>query len=274
LRYGLLADVHGNLPALEKALDVLGAMGVDGYLCAGDLVGYGPLPNECVELVGGLEGVSVAGNHDLIAVGRLDPGRLSPLAAASLAWTRDVLREDVRSYLTGLPSIADVGEIVVAHGSLEDPREYVARHGRARIELVQLAAVYPRARVLVLGHTHRPWACSDAKGVLRTPSNREVRVPAGGRVLVNGGSVGQSRRRRPLTRFGLLDLEQRSITLFASDYDVDACRRALASRGLPATSCHLRPSLSRTAITAAVELWDFTASRAPRFGGRTTSETS
>ena len=88
MRYGVLADIHGNLHALRAALGALGREGVDRYLIAGDLVGYGPNPNECVELVAGLDAVCVAGNHDLIALDRLSDERCPELARQSLRWTR------------------------------------------------------------------------------------------------------------------------------------------------------------------------------------------
>jgi hypothetical protein len=86
MRYGVLADVHANLHALEAALAFLATEEVDAYLCAGDLVGYGPQPNECVRRVLGLPATCVAGNHDLIALGELSD---EPPACAGPAacWT-------------------------------------------------------------------------------------------------------------------------------------------------------------------------------------------
>jgi predicted phosphodiesterase len=75
MRYGVLADIHGNLPALRAAVARLQAEGVDRFLCAGDLVGYGPFPNECVELVAGLDAITIHGNHDLIALGHISDAR-------------------------------------------------------------------------------------------------------------------------------------------------------------------------------------------------------
>src|SRR6059036_2321500 len=103
MRYAVLSDIHGNLAELEAALAYFRRVGVDGYLCAGDLVGYGPEPNECVTAVASLDAVCVAGNHDLIALGELSKERCIPLARRSLEWTRKALRGDVREYLAGLP---------------------------------------------------------------------------------------------------------------------------------------------------------------------------
>src|SRR3954451_22574338 len=91
MRFAVIADVHANRHALDAALAFLADQDVEVYLCAGDLVGYGPFPNECVRRVRDLPGVCVAGNHDLIALGRLSDERCVPLARASLRWTRAAL---------------------------------------------------------------------------------------------------------------------------------------------------------------------------------------
>src|SRR2546427_11361968 len=125
MRYGVLADIHGNLYALRAGLEELRRRGVDRWLVAGDLVGYGPNPNECVELVAGLDAICVAGNHDLIALGRLSDERCIPLAQTSLRWTRGVLGNDARAFLAGLPERASVpGGVTLAHGSLDNPQDY------------------------------------------------------------------------------------------------------------------------------------------------------
>src|SRR5204863_8464962 len=106
------ADIHGSLQALETVLSAVPA--VDAYVVAGDLVGYGPHPNECVDLIRALDCVCVAGNHDLIAVGKLSDDRLNPLARETLHWTRRMLREDVRRYLERLPLVGGLdGGVVV-----------------------------------------------------------------------------------------------------------------------------------------------------------------
>ena len=94
MRYAVLADIHGNLHALDAALAALKDAEVDGYLVAGDLVGYGPFPNECVERVAELDAACVAGNHDLIVLGQLGPRWPGP--ATSFAKTRAPTSNDSR----------------------------------------------------------------------------------------------------------------------------------------------------------------------------------
>src|SRR4051794_17709320 len=109
MRLGVIADVHGNLPALEATVAALERMGVDRYACLGDIVGYGPFPVECVELIAGLDALAVAGNHDLIATGRLEGVTVSALAARTLGWTAEILDDRSRAYLRALPLAREVG---------------------------------------------------------------------------------------------------------------------------------------------------------------------
>jgi putative phosphoesterase len=253
MRLGLISDIHANLHALDAAIAALRREGVDRFVCAGDLVGYGPFPNECVERVASLDAVTVAGNHDLIALGRLSDDRCIPLARNSLRWTRDALRDDARRYLAALPLRIQIGsETVMAHGSLDDPQEYVSQPSQAVAQLEQLSAEFPGARLLILGHTHRPRA-HTANGMLldlRTPTS----LAEGSLALINPGSVGQARERAALARFALLDLEIGQATFMSAAYDTAACRTALRRLGLPAGSCHLAPSLMASGVGRARQL--------------------
>src|SRR3954471_18221956 len=106
MRLGVLADVHANLTALDTALEALG--GVDTLVCAGDLVGYGPQPNECVALLREAGARAVMGNHDLMALGDDDHGVTDALVLTTMAYTRRELDDATREYLAALPGQLDV----------------------------------------------------------------------------------------------------------------------------------------------------------------------
>ena len=263
MRCGVIADVHGNLHALEAALAFLEDQKVDRYLCAGDLVGYGPLPNECVRRVLGLGVTCVAGNHDLIALGRLGDERCIPLARTSLRWTRDELGAEPRALLDALPLRAQEGEIAVSHGSLGDPQQYVADEPAARVCLSELPGIAPGAAMLVLGHTHHPMAVGERRGMLLRDATGTVRLPPDERFVLNPGAVGQSRTADPSARVMVLDTAERTAAFHALPYDAEACRRALSARGLPPGACHLPPSRWRDAASAVRR-----RARTLRVGGR------
>jgi predicted phosphodiesterase len=248
MRYGVISDIHGNLPALQAAVSHLKREGVDAWLCIGDIIGYGPNPNECVETVAELAAIAVAGNHELIILKQLTDSRSGRLAQETQPWTDSVLRDDCRAYLARLPRVVSSTGFVMAHGSLDDPEEYLTRAPRAADQLGRLEVEHPSASLLLVGHTHRPWAYSAERGTI--DSSPEGQVPLGHHpLLLNPGSVGQSRMRErtPRARFLLLDLERRWARFYRTAFDVGASRAALREHGLPDACIHVHPGLVSTA---------------------------
>lgn len=248
VRYGLISDVHANLPALDAALGALAGAKVQGLLCAGDLVGYGPHPNECVERLTEVGARCVAGNHDLIAIGRLSLERTDALARRTLEWTREVISPATREALEGLPPLVEENGLVMTHGAIDDPQQYVLTDSQAQGQLDRLARELPAARVLVLGHTHAARAYATGRGALRLRPSRRVRLDGSGPFLLNPGSVGQARERRPVARAAVLDLEQRGeVSFLALRYDHARTVSDLVARGLPPGAAHRKPTLRRKA---------------------------
>src|SRR5690242_4343316 len=166
MRYGVLSDVHGNVFALRAAIDGLTAAGVDAWLCAGDIVGYGPCPNECVELLAELGAHCVAGNHELLALGTLSLQHSGRLAKETTRWTSEALRDDCRAYLAALPATLGLPGVYMAHASLHDVETYITVPTQAAEQLRELEQIDPLARALVVGHTHQPWLFDRAAGTL------------------------------------------------------------------------------------------------------------
>jgi predicted phosphodiesterase len=259
VRYGVLADVHANLAALEAVLRLLDRAGVDRLVCLGDLVGYGPQPDAVVERLAELRVLCVAGNHDLMAVGALPLDRAAPLARRTLAWTSRVLDRDTRAFLERLPRVASpVGGVVLAHGSLEDPERYVRTPQEAVEQLGRLAREQPRAELLLLGHTHVAAAVGERAGRVLHGGTGEVTLPRGERALLNPGSVGQSRRFSAAARALVLDTSARTASFEAVGYDTRAARRALRAEGLPRGALHRNPyaprALARRAARRAIRV--------------------
>lgn len=243
MRYGLLSDIHGNAYALRAAINRLNQAGVDAWLCAGDIVGYGPQPNECVETLAQLDVACVAGNHELLVLDRIAPEDSGRLARETTPWTRSVLRDDCRAHLASLPIHRRLPGVVLAHASLADPQRYLRVPAQASGELRELTRIDSHVRVLVVGHTHQPWLFHGTAGSLPVDLDRPVRFPGADPLLVNPGSVGQSRQRErwPRARCALLDLDRGNVTFFAEPYDVRAALAALRRNQLPRSCIHVRP---------------------------------
>lgn len=240
MRIGLLSDVHANHAALQAVLTALEDHGAERLLVAGDLVGYGAQPNECVELLATVGAQCVAGNHDLFVLDRLPPTRFPPLARRSADLTRSMLSAEVRAFLEALPVRLQADGVLVTHGSLDSPEEYVVDERRARELLRRLPGEAPGCDTLVLGHTHRQWCVVADHGALRLRGR--LALPAVARLL-NPGSVGQSRQReeRPGARFAVYDSSGPGVEFMRVDYDVDSSRRALQDLRLPDRCLHAPP---------------------------------
>jgi predicted phosphodiesterase len=244
VRLGVLSDVHGNRPALETAINWLERRGVEGWLCAGDLVGYGPEPAACVERVLGLGAHTVAGNHELIVLGELGVDRCTPSAAASLRWTRAALDASTLARIGTLPrrTVLESG-VALTHGSWADPQEYVHTLAAAQATLRAVKEDAPTTRVLVVGHTHQAFLAGLHAGVLLHRRPGTVRLPEDDVVLLNPGAVGQTRGGPPRARVALLDLRTRTAEFAALRYDTGAVRRALREHGLPPDAHHVSGGL-------------------------------
>lgn len=241
MRYGVLADIHGNQFALDAALAELRRHDVDRYLVLGDLVGYGSRPNECIAKVAELNAVCVVGNHDLMALQFLSTENCIELAQQTLRWTRRVLTDESRNYLAQLPEQRNLDGVVLAHATLDDVTTYTVGERDAKQQLERLEQLYPGAYLLLLGHTHRPLAVSAQ----RLPTNGRLALTAP--TVVNPGAVGQSRQLRPRARAAVVDATRRDVRFLSVAYDLAAARSDLRRVGLPESSLHLRPSPLRRA---------------------------
>jgi predicted phosphodiesterase len=236
-----VSDIHGNLAALERALRVLHDAGMDRLVCLGDVVGYGPQPVECVQLLATHKPLAVAGNHEEMVLGRLPTTSASMAAKASLDWTREVLTDAARQVISMWPKTASAPGIVVTHGSPDAVDEYVRTAARAGQVLSAVSADDVEMQALLLGHTHESWAYSARHGTRLRAQAGTVRLDTSDRYVLNPGSVGQSRDRRAHVRCLTLDLAEQTATFHSVPYDAQATRDALRRRGLPPEWCHVVP---------------------------------
>ncbi len=227
-RYGVVGDVHGNSDALAAALDAVEAAGVDRIACPGDVVGYGPHPEECIAILASNGALVVAGNHDLMAIGELPLPVAPTLVRVTMDWTRKQIGERTRAWLRRLPLELELEDgVLMTHGGIGDPTRYVRDVDDALAQTAELAARRRQGRGLLVGHTHHPMAFTAP----------------GGRWLLNAGSVGQSRERRPIARAMVFDSAggPASAEFLELDYDDGHVRRELRAAGLPPYALHLAP---------------------------------
>jgi diadenosine tetraphosphatase ApaH/serine/threonine PP2A family protein phosphatase len=229
MRLAVLSDIHANLAALDAVREDL--PDVDETWVLGDIVGYGPQPNQVIRALQALGARSVMGNHDGAAIGTVDVSWFNPEAAAAIEWTAGVVDENARAYLAALPEVRRDGELTAVHGSPRDPTwEYVTGP--------QVAAANLRAfdtRLCLHGHTHVPVifrADEERIEVVPATPDAPLRLDAG-RALVNPGSVGQPRDGNPAASYLLLDTEAGTAEFRRVRYDVARTQNLMREAGLP-----------------------------------------
>jgi predicted phosphodiesterase len=234
MRIAVLSDIHSNLAALDAVrADLDGAGEVGETWVLGDIVGYGPQPNEVIRALQELGARSVMGNHDGAAIGAVDPADFNPDARAAIKWTAEVVDANARAYLATLPEIRREGELTAVHGSPRDPIwEYIFTPSVAEANLGAF-----ETRLCLFGHTHLPVIFQAVDG-----GQLEAFVPLpngpipleAGRALVNPGSVGQPRDGNPDASYVILDAEAATVEFRRVRYDVARTQRLMTKAGLPA----------------------------------------
>ncbi|MDP1677923.1 MAG: metallophosphoesterase family protein [Bacteroidota bacterium] len=222
MKIAIISDIHGNLEALNAVLAKIDDLNIQSIYCLGDIVGYGPSPNECVELIRSRNIPSIAGNHDKAVTGELSIESFSQMAKAGVLWTKSIITEENEEYLLNLPYSIQEHDIVFVHSSPDHPEEfrYLLSPEDARESFD-----YFSNPLCVVGHTHRPVVfCEDY-------TTKEIRRDK--KFIVNVGSVGQPRDGNWKACFIIMDTEQYTIEFIRVEYDVETVHKKIKAIGLP-----------------------------------------
>jgi diadenosine tetraphosphatase ApaH/serine/threonine PP2A family protein phosphatase len=234
MRYAIISDIHGNLAAFQAVLSDINETGdIERIWCLGDIVGYGPDPKECIELLRQYDHVCVAGNHDWGALEKIDLNDFNPEAAAACRWTGQQLGPDEIDYLANLPLTLQEGDFTLAHGSPREPIwEYLLSTYSARISFD-----YFQTRYCLVGHSHVPAVfeqLADSKECFHTELSPDAPLILGeNRRIINPGGVGQPRDGDPRASYAIYDSEHGVIQHHRVPYDIAATQRKMAGYGLP-----------------------------------------
>jgi predicted phosphodiesterase len=231
VKYGIFSDIHGNLEALRQVMDSMKRYGVERRVCLGDIVGYGPFPNECVEMVAEQSDVVILGNHDNVAVGRESSEEWNNYnAQRAIKWTREVLKPASADFLGKLPYVVIEPPLYFTHASPWSPPawKYVSR-------LDDAVDAFPffSEQIGFIGHTHWPIiAIMEGEQSFRISEALFHTLLPGQRLLVNDGSVGQPRDRNPLASWCLCDTGRMTVEIVRLAYDIGKTQSAMRRLGL------------------------------------------
>ncbi len=225
----VLSDIHSNAPALEAALGAVGTF--DQLWVLGDIVGYGPHPDEVVERLRALDAVAVQGNHDAATLGRIPTGTFNDMARAAVRWTAQTIKPENLDWLAELPETRVEGDFTLAHGSPRDPLwEYLFSIPAARINLGAFETPY-----CIVGHTHHQLTFRDDWGrVEALPAGNGQRLTLDERrCILNPGSVGQPRDGDPRACAMTIDTASGEVTWLRFEYDIAQTQAAIRAGPLP-----------------------------------------
>ncbi len=235
--YGVLSDIHGNLEAFNAAIKRLKAEGAQKYIFCGDLIGYGPDPEKCVQkycrLVDESSAVGVIGNHDAIFSHPELREYFNFEALRSLDWSEKQLSPKSVKCISFLPEVVHGTGFTAVHGTPMDPiKEYFASCQQYRV-----AYDLWKGQVLFVGHTHLPFYMEGDENVCHVAVVRQeaaVNFHSLLRYVVNPGSVGKPRDNDVRASFGLWDDEKKVFRFLREAYDYGKTQEKMRAAGLPA----------------------------------------
>lgn len=235
--YLIFSDLHSNLEALERFIQLRESIPHDQLVCLGDTVGYNADPNECVDWVREHADIVLAGNHDYAAVGKTDTSYFNAYALEACRWTQEELTEPNIEYLASLPTKREQNGILWVHSSPFEPEEwhYVVNKYDGEENFPHF-----EAPLCFLGHSHKPLILEqDPGGAVEAVygghvAHWEYQLKPDHRYIVNVGSLGQPRDGFPSPCFVVYDSDAPSVEFHRFNYNLERTQEKITSKKLPA----------------------------------------
>ena len=230
--FATFSDIHSNFQALAAMLDDMRALRISRTICLGDIVGYAAQPRECLEIVRTMECPTLKGNHDSAVVNQGDFASMRKLAQAGLEFSRKELSAFHRSYLNDLPLTLTVGDCQFVHASLHQPEDWTYLN---RFEDMREHFAVQTEPICFCGHTHVQgvWHLKENGELHALGGEGRVKLPRDGKILINAGSVGQPRDKRPEACYALFEPEERVVEFRRLPYDIATAKQRALEAGLP-----------------------------------------
>lgn len=231
MRIGLISDIHANLEALESVLKDLETQQVETIYCLGDVVGYGCDPIACLDLVKANCQLTLMGNHEWVALGRLSIDQLNDSAGVSILWTREQLTDRELSIISEFPLEATIDDALLVHSS---PHEPDAWHYILTADAAATAFEDSEYALCFFGHTHIPMIFSQSTvGHLRQRVGHDFMPDEAARYLINVGSVGQPRDHDPRACYVIYDSTEREVSYHRTSYDIQRTQSKMVKADAP-----------------------------------------
>ncbi len=231
MKTAFFSDVHANLEALLAVMKDAETEGVKKYYFLGDAVGYGPNPNECLEIICNNASICLMGNHDYAALGLLDTSCFNDYAKQAIDFTERVLTEDNKRRLANfeLEYIYDDFHLVHSTPKIPNHWDYILT-----MEDAEANFPYTKKNICLIGHSHFPVIIEKANGSeAKLLGGNEVKIDKTKKYIINIGSVGQPRDNNPDSCYLIYDTKSKTARLKRVGYDIKLTQKKMEEAGLP-----------------------------------------
>ncbi|MBT9131911.1 metallophosphoesterase [candidate division NPL-UPA2 bacterium Unc8] len=233
MKYGIIADIHSNLEALNAVREALSGENIDKLICPGDIVGYNADPVACVDFIKENKVISIKGNHDRLASGEDSGFSFNEIARHAALWSRERLDSTRKSFLESLPDEKIIDEsILIVHGSPRDRDEYIFSLTEAQENVKHIEAKYPGLDIIFFSHTHIPAFFTKEKAETSFKETRTIKLDKKEIFFINPGSIGQPRDECPYASFAIFDSEKMELKIMRVKYNIEATQRKIIQAGL------------------------------------------
>ncbi|MEI7751762.1 MAG: metallophosphoesterase family protein [Candidatus Omnitrophota bacterium] len=232
MRYAVFADIHGNLEALETAVECASKRRLSKFMVLGDSIGYGANPNECLEWSLQSAGLHVLGNHEAAVIHDASRQKFTSTARVAIDWSAERLRPELVEQIKTLPYLQVDGGVTATHGTLHSPEKfhYLFDESDAYKSFLVLRTAFG-----FVGHSHVPCYFSEKEAKGGHLKEGLMKLLKNERYLLNPGSIGQPRDRDPRLSFGIFDESELTFEIVRLPYDNKKASEKILAEGLPAS---------------------------------------
>jgi len=233
MKIGIISDIHSNSEALNCVLENIER--IDGFICLGDIVGYGANPNYCIKKIKDLNCRCIGGNHDFAVVGKVNINYFNYTARAAILWTSLQLQKENFNLLLNLKKKIELENNVFAvHGSPQNPLlEYILDKDTASFIFRKYDF-----KIYFVGHSHLAGCFSFNENnnridYMNFSNGGYIEISKNKRYIINCGSVGQPRDGNPQASYGIYDLKYNTVNIYRVSYPINLTQDKIINAGLP-----------------------------------------
>ncbi len=234
MKFAIISDIHANLEAFNRVLNDIDKMNCDEIICLGDIVGYGPEPESCINVIRENNIQCLMGNHDAAVCGVLSTDYFNMYAKNAVEWTIENISQDNMEYLKSLPFFAEYEDMLFVHGALNEPFDYILDVNSLNLNIEILQSDFPGKEFCFFGHTHIPFLSRKGSFELPSPGKHFLEKQSEKVFFINPGSIGQPRGGVTTKAcYCIFDNASFEVNFRNIEYNIDKTYKAIVKKGLP-----------------------------------------